>query len=545
MSQIPCNPSSLSLSNAAQSDLNIAHVNCNSITAENRLSDLELFLSMNSIDVVCLTETKLDCTVNQSLYSLDGYHDPLVRHRDRFGGGVAVLAKDNIAIKRLPDLELSDIEWIWLLVKTETATIIICTVYLPPNLTSAQHNDFLQKLNDSVANAQRLSTDCIIILGDLNAGSNFLAPQFTNHSPITSFENKLKDEIISFDMHQLITEPTRRSNSTANLRDLIIVSNPFIVRRSGVMSPFSKIDHFPVFLTLNITPPSRTTHIRQMWDYKRMDPDILVRRILDTDWDSVLDGDVNDATSKLTETLLYAANEAIPRRHVMTKKHDKPWVTSDLKKQIRKRDRLFRLAKKRDKDFDWSCWRHQRNITTDLNKRLKESYIQSQAHKLLETKQNAHKYHQILKGMVGKKRIQTIPPLIDSNGSPVMNDVDKANILNNFFADQTKLDTTDKTLPDITPSISPPLQLREVQVTEPEVLKALKSLNVNKSTGPDEIPTKFLKMTALLIADPLTKLFNKILQAGIYPTSWKVATVTAIYKRKGSSSDPSNYWPIS
>ena len=554
--QIPPSPPLLSPSNDTQhtlntdndlhtSDLNIAHVNCNSITAENRLSELEMFLSMNSIDIVCLTETKLDSNVNQSLYSLDGYHDALARHRDRHGGGVAVLVKDTIAVKRLPDLELSDIEWIWFLIKTETATIVISTVYLPPSLTAAQHNDFLQKLNDSVADAQRLSADCIVILGDFNAGSNFLTQQFTNHSPISSFEHKLKDEIISLDMQQLITEPTRLSNNVANLRDLIIVSNPLIVKRSGIMSPFSKIDHFPVFLTLNVTPPSRTIETRQLWDYRRMDSDKLVRRILDTDWDSVLDGDIDSATTKLTETLLNAANEAIPRRQVMTKNYDKPWVTADLKKQIRKRDRLFRLARKRDTDSDWNRWRRQRNMTTDLNKRLKDSYVQNQAHKLLETKHNAHKYHNILKDMIGKKRKQSIPPLIDSNGSPVIDDIEKANILNHFFADQTKLDTTDKRPPNIDPPAHPPPQLQEVQVTEPEVLKALNSLKVNKSTGPDEIPTKLLKMTALLIAAPLTKLFNKILQAGLYPTSWKIATVTAIYKRKGSSSDPSNYRPIS
>ena len=52
-------------------------------------------------------------------------------------------------------------------------------------------------------------------------------------------------------------------------------------------------------------------------------------------------------------------------------------------------------------------------------------------------------------------------------------------------------------------------------------------------------------MTALLIANPLTQLFNKTLSAGIFPSTWKTAIVTAIYKRKGSSSDPSNYRPIS
>jgi len=41
------------------------------------------------------------------------------------------------------------------------------------------------------------------------------------------------------------------------------------------------------------------------------------------------------------------------------------------------------------------------------------------------------------------------------------------------------------------------------------------------------------------------KLFNKSLETGTFPSVWKKACVTPIFKRKGSSSDPTNYRPIS
>ena len=71
------------------------------------------------------------------------------------------------------------------------------------------------------------------------------------------------------------------------------------------------------------------------------------------------------------------------------------------------------------------------------------------------------------------------------------------------------------------------------------------TLDANKSAGPDKVPNKLLKMCALLIANPLCKLFNKSLQAGIFPLSWKKACVTPIFKQKGSRSDPTNYRPTS
>ena len=501
---------------------------------------------MNCIDIICLTETKLDKNVHPSLYTLDNYHTPLARHRNRSGGGVMIFVRDNIAVKQLSNLEHSDIEWIWCLIKTGSSTIILNTVYLPPSLSADQHNYFLEKFSDSVMQAQAFCPDHLICLGDFNAGCNFLSPSYTNHSPISSFEIKLKDEIDSLDLKQLITEPTRYSPdyNVGNLRDLIIVSDPSHIIHSGVLSPFSKIDHLPIYMTLDITPPPPQIHQTLTWDYHHLDTDKLTRLLIDTDWDTILDNDINEATVQFTHTILNAAKESIPQHIKTIRNRDKPWVNSDLKRQIRKRERLFRKAKARNSDSDWNRWKLQRNLVTELNKKLKGHFIKMQTVKLLENKKNPQQYHQILKNMIGKNNFKNIPNLLQHDGMPVTDDLDKATLLNRHFADQTRLDVTDKIPPTITPDPSIP-SFEEVRVTESEVLSALNNLNPNKSTGPDQIPTKLLKMIALLIAEPLTKLFNKSLSLGTFPTLWKQARVTPVYKKKGSSSDATNYRPIS
>ena len=97
--------------------ITISHVNINSITSLCRLDELSHFSFLNDIDILYLTETKLDETVHPSLFSLDNYHSPLTRHRNRNGGGVAVYVRNNIAVKRLHNLETPGVEWIWCLVK--------------------------------------------------------------------------------------------------------------------------------------------------------------------------------------------------------------------------------------------------------------------------------------------------------------------------------------------------------------------------------------------------------------------------------------------
>ena len=51
---------------------------------------------------------------------------------------------------------------------------------------------------------------------------------------------------------------------------------------------------------------------------------------------------------------------------------------------------------------------------------------------------------------------------------------------------------------------------------EREILQILNSLDCNKSTCPDEIPVKFLKLNAIITAELLSKLFNMSSSSEIY-----------------------------
>ena len=184
---------------------------------------------------------------------------------------------------------------------------------------------------------------------------------------------------------------------------------------------------------------------------------------------------------------------------------------------------------------------------TATNKRLKREHIDNQVRKLLTHKQNPYKYHQILRAITGRTRDDTIPPLETANGDILIDDFEKATLLNNYFASQSTVDTTDThTLPlkRIT-NATPVPTLSRIMTSEREVLQMLNSLDSNKSTGPDEIPVKLIKLTALLIAEPLSKLFNKSLTLGVYPSQFKEANVRPIFKNKGSPSDYTCYRPIS
>ena len=378
------------------------HVNINSITAPNKLEELELFVETNDVSLLALTETKLDSNVHPTLYNINRFHPPLTRHRDRKGGGVALYCHSSLPITRLKELEKSEEEWIWAKVKTNNITLIICCIYLPPNLTTTRLDNFLDNFSESVSAAHVHNPTSIIILGDFNAGNIYL-PNMYNHSGITLFDNKLKNIADSLELEQLIYEPTRPSTEVDNLRDLCFVYNSSITQQSGVMSSFSTLDHFPIFVSLKTKLPDIPRTYKTIWEYNKMDAEKLTKILMETDWNSIIEKDIDTATVEFTSAILKAASKTIPTKTVPIRHRDKLWVTADLKRHIRKRDRLFKRAKKQQTEYDWKRWRDQRNLTTNLTKQLKKHYIETQVTTLLTNKQNPYKYHQTLRSITGKK----------------------------------------------------------------------------------------------------------------------------------------------
>ena len=71
-------------------NLTIAAVNINSITSPGRLNELQYFVDTNHIDILAVSEMKIDQTVHPCLFSLRNFHQPFVKPRTRRGGGVGV-----------------------------------------------------------------------------------------------------------------------------------------------------------------------------------------------------------------------------------------------------------------------------------------------------------------------------------------------------------------------------------------------------------------------------------------------------------------------
>ena len=77
-----------------------------------------------------------------------------------------------------------------------------------------------------------------------------------------------------------------------------------------------------------------------------------------------------------------------------------------------------------------------------------------------------------------------------------------------------------------------------------EVLTELLKLNIHKSSGLDGISPHILKMSATVIYESFTHIFNISLCTGNFPSKLKLARVTPLYKSRDIA-DMNNYRPLS
>ena len=140
-----------------------------------------------------------------------------------------------------------------------------------------------------------------------------------------------------------------------------------------------------------------------------------------------------------------------------------------------------------------------------------------------------------------KTKTQTINTIFKEDGELSTNDKKTVTSMNNCFASVFVKDGN-ITLPPFTPKTN--VKLTNFIISEKNVEDAIKKVNPNKSSDPNQIHPALVCQTCDQIKQPLTTLFNKSLSENTIPKLWKTSNVTPIYK-KCSKLHASNYRPIS
>ena len=86
-----------------QKGLIVAHLNINSI--RNKFDDLK-FLVTKNVDIMIISETKLDESFPESQFLVDGFKKPFRLYRTANGGGLLVYVRDKVPTKEIKQIHI-------------------------------------------------------------------------------------------------------------------------------------------------------------------------------------------------------------------------------------------------------------------------------------------------------------------------------------------------------------------------------------------------------------------------------------------------------
>ena len=270
-------------------------------------------------------------------------------------------------------------------------------------------------------------------------------------------------------------------------------------------------------------------------------------------WDLKLtnDSSVESDADELYEQLYIASTKFIPTKKTTQYKGIPP----DRKKLFRRSKFLKRKLLTTSKENKLNKINEELiNIQTKLLQSHEAERYEKESNIIKGVGKNSKLFFSYAKKF--KKSKNTIGPLKDVSGnlisdSKLMCEVLKLQYEKNFNPKKNNIEVCVANPKDYEINLSDLFSENDdspftyIDITNEDILQAIKSTKINSAPGPDTVPAVLLHKCADTLLTPLKAIMEKSLRNSDIPASWKEANITPIYKGKGDKSDPSQYRPIS
>ena len=485
----------------------IAHLNVRGLAS--KFDQIVSILNDKKFSVFCLAETFLNEFDNSCLYNISGYEMIRCDRPGSAGGGLLCYVKDIYCFELLSNFDNCLPESLGLLFKLKfQKNFIVSFLYRPPNKPVSWNDAFVSYVDHCYDLA-----DEVTILGDFNF----------NLFDKDVKRKWLENVIGQLSLFQLITEPTRVSESSSSLIDHIYTSKPenFNV---GEIFRCSLSDHYLIFVTRKMGVKKSKIRTKVFFnDYSQLTESNISAIFRTFDWQQVLSlSSVDEMLNCFYKNYVFILNSLVVRKSRFVKSCALPaWLDDEVRAEMKIRDGL-----KHNKE--WVAYRRKRNFVTNLIRRKKKLYIES----VINSCRSA-----------STKPVWNALNLSSKPNSSVKSDLSSSALNLHFASIACKL--THKLSGSFSKADVLPSSVDSIPPLTPSLcLKYLNSISDNKSAGPDNVSVKMLKFSFSVVVDIITDMINRMLIEGVFPKQWKLARVTPIFKG-GNKNDPSNFRPIS
>lgn len=445
-------------------------------------------------------------------------------------GGSAILVRDEI-----PHIKLN-------LVTTLQAVAIkiqldqlytICSIYLPPNdpINREEIEEITAQLEEP-----------FLLMGDFNARHPYWGDNTTNR------KGRIVERILSSTTMDTMNDgkPTHLHMQTNSLSaiDLTIVSGNAIQHfQWSISRNLYNSDHFPIIMTLQ---PAVSYLQKPKYIFERANwPQFEILSIIESIAESF--PTVNEAISSLTNKIIYAADQSIPKTRGGLRKKYVPWWNPELTIAKSIKDNKLRqyqrsLLNQHKIEYMRARAKFRYLVKTSRQKSWKDFISSINSHTPI------NKIWKKIDKIRGKFTPPSLPVLKQNNI-----EITDPTIVGNIFGQSLSDISKGSQHPDflrIKESSRPPIiegndnADYNIPFTMAEYNNAMK-LSHNSAAGEDCIHHQMLnhlhKTTTKFILD----LFNRIWTTFEFPSQWLTAIVLPFRKPGKDSHDTKNYRPIS
>ena len=444
-----------------------------------------------------------------------------------------ILTKLNYSPADISNVATNSFHLLWLNVQVKNMkSVLVCAIYRPPDVSI---DCFDTDHSPNLVTASSLNKP-IYIIRDINC--SLLKPNIPGSVALMNFCRM-------FNLTQMVSSPTRVTDSTATLLDVIITSNANQFREVKIIE-CSVSDHDLVYAILRLKKQlSKPVYITTRY-FKHYHPEAFYEDIEQAPW-SVLDvfDDVNDKLFAFNELFCDIVDRHAPIKKIKILGRPLLYVTDEIGHLMRAREDWRKIARKTNDPCAWSVYK---SLKREVKNEIRVAEREFMMEQIKNNKNNTNYIWKTIRSYIPNK----------SKTQKTYSKAEKtvANEFNYFFAGVG--DNTLKKISDLAskfnfelnnnPFIPRTFALLEQITFNPieckQVQAIVNSMAKNKAPGIDKIPVRVIKNCLPAILRSLTSIINASFTTNTFPDAWKLAEVTPVLK-SGDHEVPNNNRPIS
>ena len=331
----------------AHLNIKIAHLNVRSLKSRENFILVKDAIQSAGFDIFTISETWLDSSVTDAFVYVPGYS---LFRQDRgpqkAGGGLCVYTRDTLKVEYIENLSsvTSDgFQQLWLKIQTRSCkSFLLNTVYRPPSAPVKFFDDLTRVFIDSL-----LCGLDIFVIGDLNC--NLLSDDYESRACL--------DFCTTFNLTQLINSPTRITERSQSLIDVIMTTNKEIVTSSGILTS-SISDHNLIYLLLDLKVPRAKPSYVSIRSYKSYNPTKFLEDLQFVPFHMAnFFDDVSDQVDVYGILFLDVLNDHAPIKTIKIKAKPNPFVTPEIKELMKTRDNWDKSVMQTNDKLHWNAYK--------------------------------------------------------------------------------------------------------------------------------------------------------------------------------------------